>query len=232
MKRRDRGQANLIAVGVALLALTAVLGVALAVADGALAGADRDAPEQRLAVSLSNRLVAADGPFSTRANVLDSVAIEALNETTLGERLPVAAGHDVEIRLDDRLLASSGDATGGATVRRIVLVERETTESVTPTFAAGRAVTLPRRTDRVVVDLQPRPGTSITTVRANGRVVLHDPAGLSGRIAVQTSRFETTRLSFDSTGTLAAGDVEVTYFPTSTTKAMLVVTVDRRGDGR
>ncbi|WP_267642398.1 DUF7263 family protein [Haloarchaeobius amylolyticus] len=223
---RDRGQANLVALGIALLALTAVLGVALVVADSALSGADRDPAERRVAVSLSDRLVAADGPVTARANVLDAAAVGSLDATALASQFPVGDGHDVRVRLGDRTIAESGDVTDGTSVRRIVLVERETTATLTPDLTADGAVTLPRRTDRVDVRLAPPSGTTVTTVRANGRVVLHDPGGLRGSVTVPVSRFETTTLSFDAAGTLPPGSVDLTYYPTRTTKAVLVVTVD------
>ncbi|WP_435317351.1 DUF7263 family protein [Haloarchaeobius sp. TZWSO28] len=222
----DRAQANLVALAVALLALTAVLGVALVVADGALSGADREAGERRVAVSLSDRLVAADGPVSARANVLDAAALDALDSATLDRQFPVADGHDVRIRLGDRTLVETGDVTDGTTMRRIVLVERETTATLTPNLTADGSVTIPRRTDDVTLQVAPPTGVAVTTVRANGRVVLHDPAGIRGTVTVPVSRFETTTLAFDASRTLPTGSVDVTYYPTQTTKAVLVVTVD------
>lgn len=221
----DRGQANLVALAVALLALTAVVGVALVVADGAFAGADRDPGERRLASSLSDRVVADDGPLTTRANVLNGTAVDDLDGTALAGSFPVVEGRDVRVRLDGESVAQTGDVTGGSTVRRLVLVERE--ESVTTTPNLDRdSVTLPRRTDRVTLAINPPTGTRLTTVRANGRVVAHDPAGLSGNVTVSVSRFETTTLAFDANGTLPTGSVGLTYYPTRTIKALLVVTVD------
>ncbi|WP_440990660.1 DUF7263 family protein [Haloarchaeobius baliensis] len=221
----ERGQANLVALGVALLALTAVLGVALVVADGAFAGADRDPGERRLASSLSDRLVADGGPLTNRANVLNATAVDALDGDELAGTFPVVEGRDVRVRLDDETVVRTGDVTGGTTVRRIVLVEREEAVTTTPDLDRD-AVTLPRRTDRVTLAIDPPSGTRLTTVRANGRVVAHDPAGLSGNVTVPVSRFETTTLAFDANGTLPTGSVDLTYYPTRTIKALLVVTVD------
>ncbi|WP_435360552.1 DUF7263 family protein [Haloarchaeobius sp. DFWS5] len=223
-----RGQANLVALGIALLALTSVLGVALAVADGALAGADREPGERRLAVSLSNRLVAADGPVTRRGNVLDADALDSLDTATFEADFPVAADAnvDVRVRIDDRTLVETGAPDYGSTVRRIVLVERERTVALTPPLDSTDSVTLPRRTDRVAITVDAPPGTNVTTVRANGRIVLRDPAGLDGNTTVTVSRFETTTLSFETTGNPPTGSVELTYYPTQTTKGTLVVTVD------
>lgn len=222
---RDRGQANLVALGVALLALTAVAGVALVVVDGAFAGADREPGEHRVATSLSDRLVAAETPLTTRANVLNGTVVDGLDAGTFVDSFPVADGRDVRVRLDGETVVRTGDVTGGTTVRRIVLVEREERVTTTPTLDRD-AVTLPRRTDRVTLDIDPPTGTRLTTVRANGRVVAHDPDGLAGNVTVPASRFETTTLAFDANGTLPTGSVELTYYPTRTVKALLVVTVD------
>nr|WP_303646815.1 hypothetical protein [Haloarchaeobius salinus] len=208
-----------------MLALTAVLGVALVVADGAFAGADREPGEHRLANSLSDRLVDGTGPLTTRTNVLNATAVDDLDGDALADSFPVVEGRDVRVRLDGETVAWTGDVTDGSTVRRIVLVEREETVTTTPNLDRD-AVTLPRRTDRVTLDVDPPTGTRLTTVRANGRVVAHDPAGLTGNVTVSVSRFETTTLAFDANGTLPTGSVRLTYHPTRTIKALLVVTVD------
>jgi len=66
-----RGQANLPILAVALVLLTGVTAAGVAVAEGALASADRDAGERRAAATAADGLVAADGPASRRENVLD-----------------------------------------------------------------------------------------------------------------------------------------------------------------
>jgi len=87
-------------------------------------------------------------------------------------------------------------------------------------------VTLPRRTDRADLRLRPPANTTVTTVRANERVVLHDESGLEGRYTVSLSRHRTVDLRFDASGPLSRGNVTVTYYPTETRKATLGVTVD------
>jgi hypothetical protein len=115
--------------------------------------------------------------------------------------------------------------TGGTTVRRIVLVARGQAITWRPPLE-GNAVTLPRRTDRVRLAIEPPANTTVRAVRANDRVVLRNPSGLRGRFTVHVSRFETVRLIFEAVGPLEEGDVAVTYYPERTTKAMLEVTVD------
>ncbi len=219
-----RGQANLVAVGVALVILTAVAGVSLVIADDALAGADRQPGERRLAVGLSERLVAPDGPLTDRGNVLNATRLRRLDDDRLTRLFPAAETGAVRVTLDGELLARTGDATGGTTVRRVVLVQERSTVTVEPPLRTD-AVSLPRRTPWVRLRVDPADAT-VRTVRANGRVVLHDPDGLDGTYRVRTSRFETTRLTFDADRPLREGDVAVTYAPAETTKAVLEVTVD------
>lgn len=219
-----RGQTNLVAVAIALVILTAVTGVSVVVADDALAGADREPAERRLAVGFSERLVSESGPLTDRANVLNRTRVRGLDGARLARLFPAARGHDVRVSLDGETVARTGDATGGTTVRRVVLLQRRTAATVEPPLRTG-SVTLPRRTPRVRLRIDPASAT-VRTVRANGRVVLHDPGGLRGTYTVRVSRFETTRLAFDATGSLGRGDVRVTYYPARTTKAVLEVTAD------
>ncbi|MFC5970927.1 hypothetical protein ACFPYI_06235 [Halomarina salina] len=220
----SRGQANLPALAVALLLVTTATGLGLAMADGAFASADRDPRERHVAVSLSERLVAADGPLTTRGNTLNRSRVANLTADRLADWYPVADGSDVRLRLDGETVVERGDPTGGTTIRRVVLLERRS--ATTLSDVPGDSVTLPRRTPRVTLVVDPPAATTVTTVRANDRVVLHDPSGLDGTYEVSLSRFETTTLAYEHTGPLPRGSVEVTYYPARTTKAELVVTVD------
>jgi len=219
-----RGQANLVALVAALVVLTATVGVGIAVADGAFAGAIRDPPERHTAVALSERLVAPDGPLTVRRNTLNETRVETLTADDLGRSYPVARGHDVRVALDGEAVVERGDPQG-PTVSRVVLVAHEQTVTWRPPLD-GNAVTLPRRTDRVTLSLDPPSGTNVRTIRANDRVVLRNPSGLDGTFTVRVSRFETVRLAFEATGPLSEGDVTVTYYPERTTKAVLEVTVN------
>ena len=219
-----RGQANLPALAVALLLVTTATGLGLALADGAFESADRDARERHLAVSLSERLVAADGPLTNRGNTLNRSRVESLDGQRLAEQFPVVDGSDVRVRIDGETVAARGDPTDGTTIRRVVLLERRTVTTLSQ--VPGNSLTLPRRTPRVTLAVDPPAATTVTTVRANGRVVLHNPVGLDGEYDVSLSRFETTTLTYEHVGPLPSGSVDVTYYPARTTKAELVVTVD------
>ncbi|NEU57741.1 hypothetical protein [Halorussus sp. MSC15.2] len=227
MRRPRRAQMNLPALAVALLVVTAVAVVSFGMADRAYLSAERDADQRRVAVALSERLVASESRVTARPNVLDADAVSGLNASRLGTLFPVTDGYDVAVRLGDRTLASTGDPTGGTTIRRIVLVENRSSVSTTPDLSAtDPAVTLPRRSPRVELALTPPAGTDVRVVRANDRVVLRNASGLTGTFEVELSRFETTTLTFESDGPLPTGSVELTYSPAETGKTVLAVTVD------
>lgn len=223
--RRQRGQSNLLAVAVALVVLTAVTVLGLTVADAAFAGADRPVEDRRVAVALSERLVAADSPVTDRANVLNASAVERLDGSGLRSEFPVVGDRSVRVRVGDRTVAERGDPSGGYQIRRIVLVESRTAVTRTPRLDRVPAVTLPRRTLRVDVRIDPPVGTTVGAVRADGRVVLRNASGLVGNFTVAVSRLETVSLTFDAAGPLPDGAVSVTYYPADTTKAELEVTV-------
>lgn len=221
---RRRGQANLIALGAALLALTTAAGLGLALADAALAGADRQPLDRAAAEGAADRLVAADAPTTRRVNVLNETTIETLTVADLEAMAPAVEGRDVRVRLDGRTLFERGTPGDGVTIRRIVLVAEETSATRTVALGESETATLPRRTERVRLAIDPGADTTVETVRADDRVVLHDPDGLSGTATVAVSRFETTTLAFETRGE-GSGTVAVTYYPTQASKAALEVSV-------
>lgn len=212
-----RAQANLPALAVALLVVTAVAGLSLTVADSAFASAERDAVDRSTAAAVAERLLAADSPVTDRRNVLNASRIGASTVETV---VPDGVD-DVRVTVDGEVVYERGDPTGAPTVRRIGIVAERQTVTLEPPFRFG-AATLPRRSPRAVVAVDG--DANIQTVRANDRVVLHDPDGIDGAHEVALSRYETTTLRLD--GNWSAGDVTVTYFPRRTRKARLEVTVD------
>ncbi|WP_336034937.1 DUF7263 family protein [Halobacterium yunchengense] len=221
---RERAQANLPALAVALLLVTASVGLAVGLAGGAFAGAAGQPTDGRVAASAADRLVAADGPLSVRANVLSAAAVANASRGLVDRLVPGDAA--VRVALDGEPVAARGDPTGGATMRRLVLVASAERHEVVPSFAGRQAVTLPRRTANATVTVDTRAGTDLATVRANDRVVLHDPDGLDGAYDVELSRYDTVTLSFDATADLSPGSVTVAYRAETTTKGVLEVTVD------
>lgn len=220
-----RAQANLVAVTVALVALTGVTVFGVVLADDALAAADREPLERRVAVSTADRVVAADSPLTVRANVLDGGDLATLTGDRLEAIAPPLAGRAFRVRLDERVVVARGHPMAGATVRRVVLVATRGEQTRSLSLGAASEFVLPRRTARVTIDL--RGATGVETVRADGRVVLHDPGGLDGAATVAVSRFETITLAFEGPDEVG-GTVRVTYHPERTTKAVLEVTVGGR----
>ena len=225
-RERHRGQANLAALAAALFALTTVTVLGVAVANGALLSELRDTDERHAATAVADRLVSAESPVTNRSNVLDGGAIDDLDAATVRARYPVLDGQSFRITVDGTVVAADGTPAGETTRRRIVLVERRTTETITPSFSGVNRVTLPRRTPQVELDIASSENVTVSGVRANERTVLRDPSGLDGRYTVSVSRRETVRLTFLANGTLDRGDVTLTLAPGNTTKAQLGVTVD------
>lgn len=221
-----RAQTSLPALGFALLLLTGVTVFGVAVADGALHSADRDALERQAAVSLSERLVAEDAPLTNHGNVLAAGAVRSLDGQDLRTRYGVANGTDAKVTLEGKTIASTGSVADGTALERLVLVEHVTGRTLTPQFRGQNSVTLPRRTRNLSLYIQPRSGVEVTTVEANSRVVLSNGSGLRGHFDVTVSTYRTLRLDFQATGALSAGSVNVTYYPHTTEKARLEVTVD------
>jgi hypothetical protein len=210
-----RAQANLPALAVALLVVTTVAALSVTIADSAFTSADRNAAERATADALADRLVAVDSRLTDRRNVLNASRLDA-------ETVAAIAPEDVDLRvaIDGETVYERGDPAG-PTARRIALVADPQTVTIDPPLTYGET-TLPRRSPRATIDIAGDAG--VETVRANDRVVLHDPDGLSGEYDVALSRYETTTLRFD--GNPQRGDVTVTYYPRRTTKALVEVTVD------
>lgn len=220
-----RGQANLPALAVALLALTGTMIVGLAIADGAFESADRRATDRQTAVGISELLVDPGGPLADRANVLNASAVESFDADALRAAVPGLDGRDVKVALDDEPVASTGDVSG-PTIERLVLVERRQRVATTPELDGRGTVTLPRRTDRVDVRIDPAAEATVTALRVEDRVVRRNESGLAGEHEVATSRYETVTLSIEADGPLSTGDVELTYYPTRTETSLLAVSVD------
>lgn len=225
-----RAQANLIALVAGLVVLTATTALALTLAGAAFDGADRSVEDRQIATALSERLVAQESPLTDRANVLDRTVVEQLDAPTLDSTFPVAQDRAVRIRLDEHTILERGNPTGGATIRRIVLVSDPDPATIEPrlTDANGYETTIPRRTTQLALTIDPPDGTTVSAVRANDRVVLLNESGLDGTFAIEVSRFETITLSFEVDGALDRGDVTFTYYPAETTKGLLEVTVGEK----
>lgn len=224
----DRGQSNLIAVAAAIVVLSALTVASFAVVDTAFENGDRPAETRHAAVALSERVVAPGSPLTARGNVLDQATLDSTTLASFRSTFSIVGSRPVLVTVGEERVVDSGDVVDGVTVRRIVLVRER--QAVTSTLrgppAPEHEVTLPRRTDEVTVTVNPTPVGNVTTVRANGRVVLHNASGLDGSFTVPVPRSETLTLRIAVDGTLSANRISVTYYPESVRKAELAVTVD------
>lgn len=221
-----RGQLELPALGIALFLLTVALVLAVTTANSALAGADRSPVERTTAVGVSDRLVSADAPLTARRNVLDADAVAALDSDDLSAQYGLPPDADVRVRLDGEVIASAGDAEGGTTVERLVLIESREERTIRPAFGGTTTMTLPRRSGNATLTITPPPGTTVRTVWANEHALLANDDGLAGTFELSLSPLETTQLRFEALGPLESDHVQVTFYPPETRKALLEVTVD------
>jgi len=221
-----RAQTSLPALGIALVLLTVVTGLGVAMADTAIAGADRTPDERRVAAAIADRLVAADGPLAVRSNVLNQSRVDGFDQAALERIAPPASEYAVSVELADEEITNSGTVHSGTRISRLVVVESSETRTLRPDLATTDAVTLPRRSARATITIAPPTGTTVWTVRANDRVVLHNRSGLSGSYEVPLVPYETTELRFQRAGRLEPGNVTISYDAPRSTKESLVVTVD------
>ncbi len=225
MTRRpaSRAQTTLPAVAVALVLLTLVTALGLGLADSAITSAERSPDERRVAAATAARLVAADGPVADRGNVLNGSRVDGFDAATLRAAVPATAGYAIDVDLGDDTVATTGNAERGTTIRRLVLLERTDTRSISP---ESRRVTLPRRATSATVTFSPGNGTAVRTMRVNDQVRLHDDSGLRGAYEVDLTAYRTTRIEFQTPGRVRNGTVHVAYETPRTTKTTLSVTVD------
>ncbi len=221
-----RAQTSLPAVGIAFLLLTGTLVVGVLAAEAALRGADRQALDRSAAVGLSEALVRADAPVTDRQNVVNESVLATTTAADLRNRYGLPADASVRVALDGRTVVADGSPAGGVTVERTVLVERGERRTLDPALEGTRTVTVPRRSDALNLTLRPPANTTLRTVRVNGRVRLHNTAGLNGTYEVPVTTVETARLHFDAVGPLSGDAVLLRYEPVRTEKGRLEVTVD------
>ncbi|MGB9952458.1 hypothetical protein [Haloarcula sp. Atlit-120R] len=221
-----RAQTSLPALGIALVLLTVVTGLGVAMADTAITGADRTPDERRVAAAIADRLVAVDGPLAARSNVLNQSRVDDFDQAALERSAPPASEYAVSVELADEEIVRSGTVYSGTQITRLVVVESREPRTLSPDLATTDAVTLPRRSAQATVTIDPPAGTTVWTVRANDRVVLHNRSGLDGSYAVPLVPYETTALRFQRAGQLEPGNVTIEYDAPRSTKETLVVTVD------
>ncbi|MGM0590011.1 MAG: DUF7263 family protein [Halobacteriota archaeon] len=221
-----RGQANLVALGVALIVLTTVTVVGVVIADGELARADRDPVERHAAETLADRLVAADANVTVRQNVLDEANAATLTVGELESTTPAVTGRSIRVRLDGQVLVERGNPIHGQTVRRLVRVADVESESRRIDLDSTTEVTVAEPTPSLRLQISPAANTTVETVRVNDRIVLHDEDGLTGTTRLRTPGARNLSVAVETRGTGGpSGSVDVAYPVANETNAVLEVTV-------
>jgi hypothetical protein len=107
----------------------------------------------------------------------------------------------------------------------VVVVSRTPPVGDSVILSRDGSVEVPRGVGRATLRFDPGPNTTVRTVSADGRVVLHDAGGLDGDASVHLSRYEPTTLRVDA-GANATGRVAVSYRRWRVADGTLRVTVD------
>ncbi|MFB6080358.1 MAG: hypothetical protein ABEJ81_05115 [Haloferacaceae archaeon] len=225
---RHRGQGTLLATAVAVVLLVGATTLGVAMADGALHDADRRPLDRRAAATLAERLSTANAT-SYRDGVVRSDRVRNLTAADLGRLAPPVVGRDVRVRLDGKTVVASPDAAGGTTVRRAVRVGRPRHERRQADLGRRRNLTVPAGVGRVRIYVASDENTTVTTVLADDRPVLHAAAGVEGTAVVGLARYDPTRLQFvvETTGNgNVSGRVRIEYRRIDARPAVLEVTVD------
>ena len=231
-----RAQANLLGFVAAVVVVVTVTVAGVALADDALADADRQPAVTHAAARLSTHLVAADAAHTRGSNVLHADRTAALTLADLDREVASIRGRPVSVTLGDETIVERG-AVGGNTpgdtaprstdavrVERRVRVERDIgrTARIDLTERAGR--TLSDHTARIVVRVDTHRTRTVHTVRADDRVVLHDDTGLSGRYVVRVPDVRPLAVDIDSDGD-GPGTVTLSWTATNASVEQMVVSV-------
>lgn len=219
----DRGQANLLSLAAALVLLTTATVGSVLLANVALADADTDPDARHAARTLATRLVAADASHTRGPNVVSESEIRSLTAADVDRLAPSVRGRPVRVRLGDADLVERGDP-GRVRIRRLVRVERTATRTATVDLSVRRSASLPNRTPSVELSVTTGNDTDLTAVRANDRLVLRDPDGLSDTYEVRVPRVAPPTLTFELEGG-DEGDVAIRWTETNATVETLEVTV-------
>jgi hypothetical protein len=226
----DRAQANLIGFAVAVIVVTTVAVVGVALANDAVADADRRPLATHAAERLADHLVAADAAHTRGPNVLRSRATANLTPAALDAAVPPLRNRSFRVSLGTETVVVRGHPSaavaGGSADRRGARIERAVERSTRIDLADRRAVTLRDHAGPVVVVVDPAPGQSAATLRAGDRIVLHDPDGLAGRYVVSVPQTRPLDLVFVTRGRPVVGGATATVTwtePTARTASLVVV---------
>ena len=225
----SRGQANLLGFAAAVVVVVTVTVTGVALASDAFADADRQPGATHAAEGLAAHLVAADAAHTYDRNVLRAAPTANLTAADLDAAVPPIRGRPVSVTLgDNTLLGRDGDnarrTDSAVRIERPVRVERAVNHTQRVDLAARSAVTLSDHAGSVVVRIDTERTRTVRTVRADGRVVLHNASGLSGGYVVSVPDTRPLTLDFESDGD-GPGTVQVSWTATNASVKQLVVSV-------
>lgn len=220
-----RAQANLLALGAAIVILTGATATALFVASGALDAATDDPGDRSLAEGLADRLIAHESPLTVTQGTLRAGNLSRFDAADLATLLPPDAA--ASVRLDGRILARVGDPEGGERVIRLVRVETYRTAIRLPEVIANDSADsdmLVRTARWIDISINGSAG-QLQTVWVADRVVLENPDGLEGEFRIHVGDREEVWLHFGATH-VADGQVELTVYRREVSLHRLVVVAD------
>lgn len=220
-----RAQANLLALGAAIVLLTGATATGLFVAGGAMGAATDEPTDRSLASGLADRLVASKSPLTVDRGTLLARNVSRVTDSWLASRLP--DGVSASVALDGDLLASRGDVTTGSRVVRLVrmvtLREMIRLPEVVANDTADSDILV--QTDRWIdVSINASAG-QLQTVWVDDRLVLENPNGLAGEFRIHVGYRETVELTFGATEAVEE-QVELVVYRREVTFHRLVVVVD------
>jgi hypothetical protein len=220
-----RGQANLLALGAAIVILTGATATALFVASGALDTAVNDPADRQLASGLAERLLAAESPLTGSAGTLIATNMSRFDDGALAALLPADSAARITIGGD--VVAAVGDADGGSRVVRLVRVVSYREVLRFPDIEAnstGSSRIAVRSADWLRIDVNGAAGT-LETVWMDDRVIMHDPDGIQGSARVELDGPREISFRFDAR-TVTEDMVELTVYRQEITYMRVVVIAD------
>lgn len=224
MPGERRGQSNLIALAIAILLLTAAIGVALTIAGAPFHTGAPTAADRHLARGAAATLLAGDSPLTRRAGVLNASALRAVDGADLRELLGLGSDVDVRLRFDGRTVAATGRIERGATVRRVVTVTQWQWTRTDAAFGNDSSLMVgPTPVVKLGVNAS---STTIQSVRVDGRVVLHAPTGVSTPVTIAVPQSEPVQVNVTTTGPGSSASIWVATPTVATETGVLVVTID------
>lgn len=222
MTGATRGQSNLIALGIALLFVTAAVGVAISIGSTTVPG-DGDVLDRRLATDVAATLVGPDSPLTAETGVLEAAALATLDVATIRNRSDLPPTTGIRVQFQAQTLVADGSITDGHRVRRIVAVTERSWNRQTQTVQNGSTFQV---TGPGPVRVGTTGNTTLASVRVDGRVIANNATGLITPLSVAVPPDQPVRIAVTVTESRTSDTVWVASPVIDTEPGVLVVTVD------